>query len=170
MVYWLTGLPGAGKTTIGMELHEHIKVEHPGVVFLDGDLLRDVFGGIMGYGVSDRLSCSMIYSRLCKMLSEQGLIVICCTVSMFDSVRAWNMENISGYFEIYIKASFSTLRQRDQKKLYSGFDSGIHSQIIGLDQDIEEPKNPNIVIQNDGVYSVEECVGRILSQVQLGSK
>lgn len=46
--------------------------------------------------------------------------VTCCTISMFDSVREWNRENISDYKEIYVKVSMDLLRARDQKGLYSG--------------------------------------------------
>ena len=48
-VYWITGLSGAGKTTIGKLFYEELKTEHPNTVFLDGDMLRKVFGDDLGY-------------------------------------------------------------------------------------------------------------------------
>lgn len=62
-------------------------------MFLDGDILREVFGNDLGYSKEDRRKCAMRYSRLCAMLQRQGMNVICCTISMFDSVRDWNREN-----------------------------------------------------------------------------
>ena len=97
IVYWITGPAGAGKTTIGKLLYEKIKETEPNTVFLDGDTLREVFGNDLGYSKEDRRKCAMRYSRLCAMLQSQGMNVICCTISMFDSVREWNRANISNY-------------------------------------------------------------------------
>ena len=107
-VYWITGLSGAGKTTIGKLFYEKLKTEHPNTVFLDGDMLRKVFGDDLGYTREERIKCAMRYSRLCAMLQEQGMHVVCCTISMFDCVRDWNRENINNYREIYIKVSMDT--------------------------------------------------------------
>ena len=108
-VYWITGLSGAGKTTIGRIFYERLKRIYPNTVFLDGDALRKVFGDDLGYSKEDRRKCAMRYSKLCAMLQEQEINVVCCTISMFDCVRAWNRENIRNYREIYVKVSMDTL-------------------------------------------------------------
>lgn len=153
-VYWLTGLSGAGKTTIGRLWYEELKRTGEATVFLDGDELRQVFGGQMGYTLEDRRKAAMNYARLCALLSRQGLTVICCTISMFDSVRAWNRENIPGYVEIYIKASIETLRRRDQKGLYSAG----KQNVAGVDFKVELPKAPDLILENDGQNTPEEQV------------
>ena len=163
-VYWLTGLSGAGKTTIGNELYLRLKEENPAVLLLDGDALRTVFSDSFGYSTEERRKCAMCYSRLCKLVSEQGITVVCCTISMFDSVREWNRKNIHGYVEIYIKASPQVLLERDQKRLYSGLQNGTASQVIGMDIQMEEPKTPDIVLENDGRLSVKECVNIIMNR------
>ena len=118
-VYWITGLSGAGKTSIGKSLYQKLKQKSPNTVFLDGDVLREVFGNDLGYTREERIKCAMRYARLCKMLQEQGLNVICCTISMFDCIRAWNRENIENYREIYVRVSMEVLKQRNQKGLYN---------------------------------------------------
>ena len=153
-VYWLTGLSGAGKTTIGRLWYEELKRTGEATVFLDGDELRQVFGGQMGYTLEDRRKAAMNYARLCALSSRQGLTVICCTISMFDSVRAWNRENIPGYVEIYIKASIETLRRRDQKGLYSAG----KQNVAGVDFQVELPKAPDLILENDGQNTPEEQV------------
>lgn len=155
-VYWITGLAGAGKTTIGKLLYEKIKEKESNTVFLDGDILREVFGNDLGYSKEDRKKCAMRYSRLCAMLQRQGMNVICCTISMFDSVREWNRENICNYREIYIKVSMNTLKTRDQKGLYSGKDMEKQKEVVGIYIDMDEPKFPDFVVQNDGQRTPRE--------------
>jgi cytidine diphosphoramidate kinase len=164
MVYWITGLSGSGKTTIGRELFYELKKKNSNIVFLDGDALREVFGNDLGYTIEDRRKCARRYSLLCKMLSEQGLIVICCTVSMFDEVREWNRRNIKQYFEIYIKVPLSILEKRDQKGIYSGLKQGRVSHVIGLDLNAEEPKFADLTICNNGDISARECAEMILDK------
>ena len=159
-VYWLTGLSGAGKTTIGTILYQKLREQKSNVVFLDGDQLRQVSGDNLGYTPEERRKSAMRNARLCKLLSDQGIDVVCCTISMFDSVRAWNRENISGYLEVYIKASMETLHKRDQKRLYS--QGG--SEVAGVSFSVEEPKNPDIVLENDGAFTPQEqaeCLYRL---------
>ncbi len=158
-VYWLTGLSGAGKTTIGRLWYERLKASGKAVVFLDGDELRQVFGGRLGYTAEERRKAAMNYARLCALLSKQGLTVVCCTISMFDSVRAWNRENIPGYFEVYIQASMETLRRRDQKGLYS---TG-RQDVAGVDFQVELPKKPDLILNNDGQETPQDLVNILYS-------
>ena len=76
--------------------------------------------------------------------------VVCCTISMFDCVREWNRENINNYREIYIKVSMDTLRNRDQKGLYSGITEEKQKEVAGIHVEVEEPKFPDLVLLNDG--------------------
>ena len=155
-VFWITGLSGAGKTTIGSLFYNRLKEKHPNTVFFDGDTLRQVFGDDLGYSKEDRKKCAMRYSRLCAMLEEQGINVVCCTISMFDSVRQWNREHIKNYKEIYVKVSMDTLKRRDQKGLYSNSAKGIEKDVAGLEIEVEEPKSPDLILYNDGQKTPQE--------------
>lgn len=166
-VYWITGLSGAGKTTIGKLLYAKIKEGHPNTVFLDGDTLRKVFGEDLGYSKEERRKCAMRYSRLCAMLQEQGMNVICCTISMFDSVREWNRKNIHNYKEIYVKASMEILQKRDQKGLYSGITEEKQKEVVGIHMEIEEPKCPDLILKNDGERTPEEQVELVLRDFEV---
>ncbi len=159
-VFWITGLSGAGKTTIGYLLYTKLKPSKNPIVFLDGDELRKIFGNDLGYSKEDRLKSAIRNSRLCKLLSDQGIDVICCTISMFDSIREWNRENIKNYFEIYLDVSLETLK--DRKNIYLE-----NNDIVGINVLAEIPKNPDIVLDNNGSFSPIEQVEKILSYIDL---
>ena len=114
-VYWITGLPGAGKTTISGLFFHSLKARKANVVLLDGDRLRDVIGDDLGYDLAARQTCARRYARLCKFLAEQGIDVVCATVSMIDEVRAWNRKHITRYREIYLEVPMNVLIARDQR-------------------------------------------------------
>lgn len=162
ILYWITGLSGAGKTTIGIELYYELKRMKNNVILLDGDILKTIVGDAVGYTEADRRSRAKKYAQICKMLTDQGMIVICCTISMFDEIRDWNRKNNKGYIEIYLKVPMEVLEERDQKGMYSGQKEGKFRNIPGIDIKAEFPKTPDIIIENDGRYSVKECVKRIL--------
>jgi adenylyl-sulfate kinase len=159
-VFWITGLSGAGKTTIGYLLYTKLKPSKNPIVFLDGDELRKIFGNDLGYSKEDRLKSAIRNSRLCKLLSDQGIDVVCCTISMFDSIREWNRENIKNYFEIYLDVSLETLK--DRKNIYLE-----NNDIVGINVLAEIPKNPDIVLDNNGSFSPIEQVEKILSYIDL---
>lgn len=160
MVYFFTGLSGAGKTTIGSLFCEHLKQKKPNVVLLDGDTIRPVFCEDSGYTLEDRLCRAQRIFRVCKMLSEQGIDVVCCSISMFQEVRKWNRENIGRYTEIYIKVTTETLLKRNQKNLYSN-----PKDVVGVDLPYDEPNHSDIIIDNNGDRSPLEIVEYLAKMV-----
>ncbi len=164
-LYWITGLSGAGKTTIGNRLYYEFKKKRDDVILLDGDVLRRLFEDDYDdiYSDSSRRARAQKYAKICKMLTDQGFIVICCTIAMYDSVRNWNRENNKRYVEVFLDVPLEVLEKRDQKGLYSRKTEGsLKSGLAGVDLKIELPTNPDIRICNDGRYSVKECVDFIL--------
>lgn len=161
-VYWVTGLSGAGKTTIGNTLYYQLKKKQSNLVILDGDILKKLVGDSLGYSKEDRKKRAYYYSNLCKTLADQGISVIICTIAMYDEVRDWNRSHIERYVEIFLKVDKSILIQRDRKGLYSGQTAGTVKEVAGMDLDVEFPKNPDIVIENDGKVPIETFVEQIM--------
>lgn len=162
-VYWLTGLSGAGKTTVGFELVKILENQGKNVVRLDGDLLREVFGST-DYTLEGRKKISFQYSRMCKMLADQGVDVVACVIAMFDEVRKWNRDNIENYKEIYLKVPVEKLIERDQKGLYTKVMNNEAANVMGMDVPFEEPKAPSLVIDNSGALSPREAAERIMGK------
>jgi adenylylsulfate kinase-like enzyme len=160
---WVTGLAGSGKTTLGRSLHDALAACGTQTVLLDGDVLREITGDVFGYGRDDRLRCAEFYARLCALLTEQGVNVICCTVSMFESVRERNRRVVPRYLELYLRASEPLLRARNQRKLY---DAGA-TNVVGLDLEMEAPKRPDLVFElGESGLSIDEMRDRAMSAIR----
>lgn len=162
VLYWITGLSGAGKTTIGNYLYYILKQRQDNIILLDGDILKKIVADSCSYTKEDRHNRAFKYARLCKTLTDQGMVVICCTIAMFDDVRQWNRDNNRGYVEVFLDVPMEVLKKRDQKGLYSALENGQTKNLSGVDVDAEFPKHPDITIVNDGKKSVKECVNTIL--------
>lgn len=163
-VYWVTGLSGAGKTTVGSLLYQRLIEQGKNVVFLDGDILREVFQ-IKDYTLEGRKKLAFQYSRLCKMLADQNINVVICVIAMFDECREWNKQNIDHYFEIYLEVAMEELIRRDQKGMYTKALKKEMSNVMGIDIAFDEPKNPNVKIDNSGVMSPTEVVDIIMDRI-----
>jgi adenylylsulfate kinase len=164
-VYFFTGLAGAGKTTIGSLFYRRMKDREPNVILLDGDQLRRLSQNKhSGYTTEERRNGAFYNFEMANMLAEQGIDVVLCSISMYDDARAWARENIENYKEIYVKVSWDTLYRRDQKGLYS---SGTKN-VVGVDLPYDEPKHPDIVIENDDQETPEQIVEQL--EIVLGMK
>ena len=155
-LYFFTGLAGAGKTTLGGLFYRRLLERKPDAVLIDGDQSR-MASGHHDYSTESRLAgAKRLFSR-CKALTDEGLDVVCCSISMYEEVRAWNRANLEHYREIYIKVTMETLFRRDQKGLYS---TGA-KQVVGVDLPWDEPQCPDAVIENDRDEPPELLVDRV---------
>lgn len=163
-LYWITGLSGAGKTTIGNQLYYTLRKKKNNVILLDGDILKKMFGegNKISYTLEARKERAGRYAKLCKMLTDQGMIVICCTIAMFEDIREWNRKNIPNYIEVFLDVPMKILIERDQKGMYSEYKKGEFKNLAGLDLTVEFPRNPDIIINNDGSLTVNSCVQKII--------
>jgi adenylylsulfate kinase-like enzyme/phosphohistidine swiveling domain-containing protein len=162
-VFWITGLSGAGKTTLGQELWRRLRAAGRPVTFLDGDALRSVMAEDLGHSADDRRRSAMRNARLCRLLAEQGADVVCATISLFHEVQCWNRENIPGYREIYLRVPIGELRRRDSKGIYAKAERGDAREVVGLDVPAEVPETPDLVLDNYGALDVAMAVDRILA-------
>ena len=149
-VIWITGLSGAGKTTVAAALDQCLRERGLIPILLDGDILRNLFKSTdeigKTYNREARIKLALKYAHLCKTLSSQGFTVIIATISMYDKVYAWNRANLPNYFEIYLKVPLKELRRRDPKKIYQRYDAGDLSDVAGLDLAVDEPLEPHVIL------------------------
>ena len=112
------------------------------------------------------MKSAMRNARLCRMLSDQGVDVVCATISMFRECREWNREHIPSYREIYLRVPIETLIERDQKQLYSQALRGEIRNVMGVDIEIEEPESPDVIVANDGSHAAEMVVDHVLRELK----
>ncbi len=162
IVFWVTGLPGAGKTTISSFLQKHLQEKGRQVLLLDGDGLREVLGGMFGHTIEERRVLARSYGRLCLYLAKQGFDVVIATVSMFQDIRDENRKNIQNYCEIYVEVPEDVLQARNQKNIYQD-----HMQKTGkspfADPAFQLPLSPDIRVTNTG--DLQEVQKLLISKI-----
>ena len=173
-VVWITGLSGAGKTTLAQAIVKHLRDNGQHVIFLDGDELRDILNrplnNIQSHDRESRLALAMQYAQLCRMLAMQGVIVVIATISLFKEIHSWNRKNLPGYFEVYIKVPLEELRRRDPKSIYQRFNSGEIKNVAGLDLKIDEPLNAHLIIDHAQKNSLQKSVIQLSNLLQNGQR
>lgn len=171
-VIWITGLSGAGKSTLAQMVVARLREKGDSVVMLDGDELRDVFNSTaansMNHGRSGRLALAMQYSRLSRVLARQGTTVVIATISLFHEVHVWNRENLPGYFEVYLKVPLEELRRRDPKGIYRRFDTGELANVAGLDIPVDEPENPDLIMEFFPGQQAEKLASKLITTLNGG--
>ena len=147
MVYWITGLPGSGKTTLAEDLSKYLTTHGRQLLHLDGDQLREILGrenAESDYTLENRLKLAEIYSRLAQLISGQGLDVIVSTVSLFHSVQKRNRMEIPCFTEIFLDVSFDVLK--------SGPRSFLYEETLSRGFQPEFPLKPDLIL-------TAQCVG-----------
>jgi adenylylsulfate kinase len=156
-VFWITGLPASGKTTIATLLVSRLRVRHAPTVLLDGDILREVFEHDLGYSLDDRRRWARRYARLGRMLASQGVHVVTATISLFEDVRRWNRAQVPRYVEVHVRAPAAVRAARDRDRARAP---------VAYDVPFEEPTTPDLVLENDGSATPDDVVQRLWDHVR----
>jgi adenylylsulfate kinase len=164
MIVWLIGLSGAGKTTVGTRLAARMRTDLPNLVYVDGDLLRDVWGGDLSHDVAGREVNAARLSKLCRMLDRQDIHVVAAVLSIFPQWQAWNRDNFSSYFEVFLDVPMDVVVDRDTKGLYQAALQGHERNVVGVDIPFPRPAGPDLVLDSSGRGGTpDELADRILA-------
>lgn len=165
MVIWITGLSGAGKTTLCNELYKRLKPEKKELLLLDGDKVRAAFGHDLSHKESDRIKQVKRLQAISQVLSEQNLIVIVAVLYNNPELLLWNRNNLNDYYEIYLDASLELVKERDNKGLYAAADTGEMIDVVGLDIPWHEPKEPHLKVEVEKAGTVQDIADKIISSI-----
>jgi len=146
MVIWLTGLSGAGKTELCHALLDIVKPRLPTLVRLDGDVVRAIFGGGLGYTEPDRVVQIKRIQALARELDRQSFVVLVAALYARPDLLAWNRSFFTDYFEIYVNTSLDEVQRRDSKGLYARAMRGEESNVVGIDIPWHAPAAPDLVV------------------------
>lgn len=162
-VWWITGLSGAGKSTIGRLVRDGLQARGRPVFLLDGDVMRAIMNETDAHADHDRRRLAATYGRLAHEMASQGIDVVCATISMFHAVREWNRTHIPQYREVYLRVPLSELESRNPEGLYARARRGEVSRVVGIDLPFEEPRSPDLMIDHFGATTPSQAAAQILA-------
>lgn len=156
-VLWMTGLSGAGKTTIALILEEEMRQRGVKVERLDGDIVRESLTRDLGFSKEDRDKNIERVTFVAKLLSRNGVACICSFISPYQAVRDKIRQETTNFIEVYIDASIDAVIERDVKGLYKKAIAGEIPNFTGISDPYESPADPDIHIHTESQTPVESA-------------
>ena len=163
---WMTGLSGAGKTTLGLSLEKALFEKGYFVQLLDGDDVRTGLNKNLGYSDEDRTENIRRIAEVNRLFVRSGIITISCFISPTKAIREMAREIIGpeNFLEIFVHAPFDVCEKRDVKGHYAKARKGLIKQFTGIDSPYEDPEEPflDVDTSTDGV---EESTQKVLDHI-----
>jgi len=163
---WMTGLSGAGKTTMAKALVEKLQSQGHSAMVLDGDEIRDIFKN-NGFDKEARVKHNQDVGKMAVYLQSQGIIPIVSLISPYAEARDYVRGISKDFTEVYVSTSINECERRDVKGLYKKVRSGEIKDFTGIHDSApyEAPKNPEINLDTQHL-NVDDCVNNILKYIK----
>ena len=157
-VVWLTGLSGAGKSTIASAAEQLLHDQGLRTYILDGDNVRHGLSKDLGFTVADRVENIRRIAEVAKLMVDAGIIVLTAFISPFRAERdmAKSLFAPEDFLEIFVDTPLAVAEARDPKGLYKKARRGELPNFTGIDSDYEPPLHPDLRLNTDD-RSVEDC-------------
>jgi bifunctional enzyme CysN/CysC len=167
-VVWLTGLSGAGKSTIATELERELFNQGKHTYVLDGDNIRHGLNTDLGFSPEDRKENIRRIGEVAKLFADAGVIAITSFISPYRSDRELvrKMAKPGTFIEVYVNAPIEVCEQRDPKGLYAKAKAGEIKEFTGISAPYEAPENPEVELHTDK-QTVQEAVARIVDYLHM---
>ncbi|CAD7081506.1 unnamed protein product [Hermetia illucens] len=166
---WLTGLSGAGKTSIAFELEAFLVSRGIPAYGLDGDNVRTGLNKNLGFTPTDREENIRRVAEVAKLFADSGVVAICSFVSPFsddrDMARKIHKDSDLKFFEIFIDTPLSVCESRDVKGLYKKAREGSIQGFTGVTQEYEQPVKPDLVVNTEG-FTVWESTYNVIKLLE----
>jgi len=167
-VVWLTGLSGAGKSTIAAALEKELFQRAMHTYVLDGDNLRHGLNSNLGFSPEDRAENIRRVGEVAKLMADAGTVVITSFISPYRADRQLARESAlkAGveFVEVFVDAPLAVCEERDSKGLYQKARAGLLKGFTGIDAPYEPPEDPEIVVHTHQ-QAPQESVGQILEDL-----
>lgn len=162
---WMSGLSGAGKSTIANALEKRLYAMGKKTMLLDGDNVRMGLNSNLGFSDEDRIENIRRIAEVAKLMNDAGLIVITAFISPYRQDRR-NAKKIigEGFREVYVSTSIAECEKRDVKGLYKAAREGKIAHFTGITSPYEVPEHSDVAVDT-AEMDVEACVDHILNQL-----
>jgi bifunctional enzyme CysN/CysC len=164
-VVWLTGLSGAGKSTIAQALERELFNQNFNVYVLDGDNVRHGLNANLGFSPEDRVENIRRVAEVANLMADSGMVVVTAFISPYRSdrrrAREIALEGGSDFVEVFVDAPLEVCERRDPKQLYKKARAGQIKEFTGIDAPYESPEDPEIVTRTADA-TLEESVATVL--------
>jgi adenylylsulfate kinase len=148
-VIWLTGMTGAGKTTLGNHLAKRLAgIGHP-VEFLDGDEPGDILTRGLGVSKDDRTTAVRRLGLVAKMLARHGAVAVVASLSPYREDRDAIRRDVRRVAEVFVDAPMETLLARDADGMYKRALAHELKNVAGIDDPYEPPSHAELVVRTD---------------------
>lgn len=167
LTVWMTGLSGAGKSTVANALEKKLFAMGKHTMLLDGDNVRMGLNRNLGFSETDRVENIRRIAEVAKLMNDAGLIVITSFISPMHLDRKNAKEIIGdGFVEVYVSTPIEECEARDVKGLYRKARSGEIANFTGITSPYEIPTNADLSLDTSKM-SVDECVEAILGAMKI---
>ncbi len=156
-VVWLTGLSGAGKSTIANLVEKRLHALGRHTYLLDGDNVRHGLNKNLGFTEEDRVENIRRVAEVAKLMVDAGLIVLTAFISPFRAERRMAREILEGgeFIEVFVDTPLAVAEERDVKGLYAKARAGQLKNFTGIDSPYEAPETPELRIDTTAMSPVE---------------
>ena len=161
---WLTGMSGAGKSTVSDRLMERFREGGAKVELLDGDVVRTNLSQGLGFSREDRDTNIRRIGFVADLLSRNGVIAVVAAISPYRDTREEVKSRIPNFVEVFVDCPIEVLAERDVKGLYKKALAGEVPHFTGISDPYEPPLNPDVTIRSDK-EAVEESVDRVWAEL-----
>ncbi|MFN2569810.1 MAG: adenylyl-sulfate kinase [Candidatus Dormibacteria bacterium] len=161
---WLTGLSGAGKTTIATAVTDQLRRQGRRVEVLDGDVVRENLSKGLGFSKEDRDTNIRRIGFVAELLSRNGVVVIVAAISPYRAIRDEVRARIERFVEVHVSCPMDELVRRDVKGLYKRALAGELANFTGVSDPYEEPLHPEVVVDTSA-ETAEESAARVMAAV-----
>ncbi len=146
-VFWFTGIPGSGKTTVSSVVAEILRGQGRPVAVLDGDALRKGLNSDLGFAREDRRENVRRIGEVALLLASQGIVCLCAVIAPFREDRQRLRERLGSLFhEVFVSCPPEICAQRDPKGHYARANRGEIKQFTGISDAYEPPEQPELVL------------------------
>lgn len=158
LVFWLTGISGAGKTTIATRFKQRADADAWPTVVLDGDTLRGGLNADLGFCDADRAENVRRIAEVAALMADTGLVVVVSCISPRRSFRETAREIVGAerFVEVFVDTPPAVAQARDPKGLYRRARAGLIASFTGIDSDYEPPPDPQLRIDTT-THDVEDA-------------